>query len=288
MWRWFVLFMAPSVLFAEMGIKEFTADMHQAEWKYSGSAMVCTLRHEIPGYGTAQFEHRAGRQLNFSIEVTKRNPREGHAQLMELPPAWVHGAQSAAPVEIPLVKGKSPFKVNAEQSEWLLGVLKRGWGCGVEHGDWRVKSHRVRAVISPVKFQKPFSEFQACTEQLLPYTLEDVRFKEFRYISGQMQPTGKMKVELDRIAQFVKAAPGHYIVHIHGHTDNVGRRSSNRKVSEKRARNVSDYLASQGVSADRLKIKAYGESRPKVSNRTAKGRAANRRVEVRLIKSGKK
>ncbi|MES9869039.1 MAG: OmpA family protein [Sedimenticola sp.] len=287
MWRWFLLFVTPVALSAEMGVDEFMADIHQAEWAFSGTPMVCSLRHEIPGYGTASFEQRAGKPLGFSIEAVKRNPNEAKALLKEMPPAWIHGARTAEPVEITLTRGRTPVRADTEQSEWLLDTLKRGWGCAVEHDDWRLKNRRARAVVSPVNFQKSFSEFQECVSGLLPYTLEDVRFKEFRYRSGQMQPSLSMKQELDKIARYVNASPDNYIVHIHGHTDNIGRRSSNRKVSDKRARQVADYLASQGVSADRLKVKAYGESRPKVSNRTAKGRAANRRVEVRLIMGGK-
>ncbi|MES9911994.1 MAG: OmpA family protein, partial [Candidatus Sedimenticola sp. 4PFRAG1] len=270
MWRWILLFIAPTAFAVEMGVREFSADLHQAKWDFSGTPMVCTLKHEIPGFGMAQFQQRAGKPLSFSVELVKRNKQEGMAQLKEMPPAWVHGARTAEPVEIALTKGKKPFSVDAHQSEWLLDTLERGWGCAVEYPDEGRAGGLIRGVVSPVKFQKKFSDYQACIKKLLPYTLEDVRFKVFQYQSKQMNPSAKMKMALDRIAQFVMASPEKYIINIHGHTDSIGSRSSNRKVSDKRANGVAAYLAGKGVPGGQLATKAYGESRPRVSNRTAK------------------
>ena len=50
-------------------------------------------------------------------------------------------------------------------------------------------------------------------------------------------------------------------------------------LSLERAQSVKDYLVNRGISADRLKVKGMGESEPITSNRTAKGREKNRRIE---------
>ena len=71
---------------------------------------------------------------------------------------------------------------------------------------------------------------------------------------------------------------------IEGHTDSVGSQSLNQKLSEARANAVMDYLVNNGVSAARLTAKGYGEDSPIESNNTRAGRAANRRVEVKLVK----
>lgn len=71
---------------------------------------------------------------------------------------------------------------------------------------------------------------------------------------------------------------------IDGHTDSVGRASSNQLLSERRANAVRDYLISNGISADRLSAKGYGETSPIDTNATRAGRKNNRRVEVSLIK----
>ena len=70
---------------------------------------------------------------------------------------------------------------------------------------------------------------------------------------------------------------------IEGHTDDQGSDQYNLDLSQRRASSVRDYLISQGVEADRMTSSGYGESKPIDDNRTASGRAANRRVEF-LIK----
>jgi OOP family OmpA-OmpF porin len=67
-----------------------------------------------------------------------------------------------------------------------------------------------------------------------------------------------------------------------GHTDSKGSDSYNQDLSRRRAGNVAAYLVSKGVAADRMKSNGYGESQPVADNATETGRAANRRVELRI------
>jgi outer membrane protein OmpA-like peptidoglycan-associated protein len=71
--------------------------------------------------------------------------------------------------------------------------------------------------------------------------------------------------------------------HIDGHTDSVGRDASNQTLSEGRAAAVVTWLTANGISADRLVARGFGETQPLVSNDTKDGRATNRRVEINLI-----
>ncbi len=68
-------------------------------------------------------------------------------------------------------------------------------------------------------------------------------------------------------------------VDIEGHTDSVGNDKKNLKLSQKRAESVKKYLVGRGVAADRMVPRGYGENVPITDNRTAAGRAQNRRVE---------
>lgn len=69
-------------------------------------------------------------------------------------------------------------------------------------------------------------------------------------------------------------------VEVAGHTCNIGTDEYNLGLSLRRAEAVRNYLVSKGVSADRLTVRGYGESRPAASNATREGRAQNRRVEL--------
>lgn len=69
---------------------------------------------------------------------------------------------------------------------------------------------------------------------------------------------------------------------IEGHTDSRGSDDYNRRLSQRRAESVRDYLIAEGVPAARLQAVGRGESTPIASNDDAEGRANNRRVEVHL------
>lgn len=67
---------------------------------------------------------------------------------------------------------------------------------------------------------------------------------------------------------------------IEGHTDNVGNAKANQKLSEARAKVVMDALIAKGVNPENLTYKGFGATKPVASNKTAKGKAENRRTEI--------
>jgi outer membrane protein OmpA-like peptidoglycan-associated protein len=72
-------------------------------------------------------------------------------------------------------------------------------------------------------------------------------------------------------------------VSIEGHTDWVGGEAANLKLSQRRAEAVLDYVVSKGISPERLDAVGYGPTKPIASNKTASGRARNRRTEFKII-----
>jgi len=99
--------------------------------------------------------------------------------------------------------------------------------------------------------------------------------------------TGKATIKpisfpnLDEIVSIINEYPD-YNLRLSGHTDAVGSDASNMILSQARVDAVKAYLVGKGVSETRLEAKGYGEIRPIASNKTAVGRAQNRRVEMEL------
>jgi len=89
--------------------------------------------------------------------------------------------------------------------------------------------------------------------------------------------------ELNRVVEFMETSAS-LVVEIAGHTDSDGRNETNKKLSEKRARAVADYLILNGIDTDRLKVVGYGEDRPIAFNSTPEGKQKNRRVEFTILK----
>jgi outer membrane protein OmpA-like peptidoglycan-associated protein len=76
-------------------------------------------------------------------------------------------------------------------------------------------------------------------------------------------------------------------ISIDGHTDNTGSEVHNRSLSLGRANAVSDYLISKGIPKTRLEAHGFASEKPVASNDTEEGKAQNRRVEFRILSSGK-
>lgn len=72
-------------------------------------------------------------------------------------------------------------------------------------------------------------------------------------------------------------------VEVAGHTDSDGAAAYNESLSERRARSVRNYLVERGANGDNLTVRGYGEAQPVADNATAEGKAANRRVELRIL-----
>jgi outer membrane protein OmpA-like peptidoglycan-associated protein/opacity protein-like surface antigen len=101
------------------------------------------------------------------------------------------------------------------------------------------------------------------------------------YKSGSYDPDAKAKATLDDLAETMKAYTGTNI-EIHGFTDDVGKPEANMTLSQKRADAVMQYLVSKGVEPARMTAKGFGED-PQyfiADNKTAAGKAENRRVEI--------
>jgi OmpA-OmpF porin, OOP family len=101
------------------------------------------------------------------------------------------------------------------------------------------------------------------------------------FASGKAVLLASSNKSLDEVARILQADAG-LKIDINGHTDNTGNADKNRVLSEARAKAVYEYLIKKGVAADKLKPVGFGQDQPVADNKTAAGRAKNRRVEMKL------
>ncbi len=102
----------------------------------------------------------------------------------------------------------------------------------------------------------------------------------FDFDKSVLKPEGKAK--LDDLVGKVKGINLEVIIAV-GHTDSVGTDAYNQKLSVRRAEAVKAYLVSKGIEKNRVYTEGKGEKQPVASNRTAEGRAKNRRVEIEVV-----
>jgi outer membrane protein OmpA-like peptidoglycan-associated protein len=89
---------------------------------------------------------------------------------------------------------------------------------------------------------------------------------------------------MKQVAQVLRANPQIELVRVEGHTDDKGPDGENLTLSKARAEAVRERLIQEGIAAERLEAVGFGEARPIATNKTARGRETNRRVEFIVTK----
>ena len=102
----------------------------------------------------------------------------------------------------------------------------------------------------------------------------------FDFDKSVLKPEGKAK--LDDLVGKVKDINLEVIIAV-GHTDSVGTDAYNQRLSVRRAESVKAYLVSKGIEKNRVYTEGKGEKQPVADNKTAEGRAKNRRVEIEVV-----
>jgi OmpA-OmpF porin, OOP family len=103
--------------------------------------------------------------------------------------------------------------------------------------------------------------------------------KNVFFATGSFKLLPKSYKSLDEVVKLLKADES-LMIDVDGHTDSQGDETKNQTLSENRAQAVKDYLVSKGISDARLASKGNGSSKPVGDNKTAAGRASNRRTEL--------
>ena len=102
----------------------------------------------------------------------------------------------------------------------------------------------------------------------------------FDFDKSVLKPEGRAK--LDDLVSKIQGINLEVIIAV-GHTDSIGSDAYNQRLSVRRAEAVKAYLVTKGIERNRIYTEGKGEKQPVADNRTAEGRAKNRRVEIEVV-----
>ena len=132
------------------------------------------------------------------------------------------------------------------------------------------------AVPAPAPAPAPAAAPQPPAATKVTYAA-DAFFDFDKYV---LKPEGRAK--LDDLVSKIKDVNLEVIIAV-GHTDWIGTVAYNQKLSVRRAESVKAYLVSKGIEKNRVYTEGKGEKQPVADNKTAEGRAKNRRVEIEVV-----
>lgn len=269
---------------AEAGSRFYGASLDTAKWRTSGNRIECRLSQNIPGYGKATFRHRALHAIDFRVSSNFVPKKASQALVFVDAPNWKRFANRKILGRVPVSTNKETIVVPEDWAYRMALELREGMEAVWSHSDWADAQDIITAKVLPLRFEDAWRDFLRCGENLINYSYGEVRSSTFYFSKKSMRLSAKEKARLNKLAEYVSLDTDYDHIKINSHTDSRGVRRLNLSVSEKRANMVKNYLVNKGVNPDRFVINAQGEKKPKYNNRTASGRAKNRRVEVTLVK----
>ena len=190
----------------------------------------------------------------------------------------------------------SAFADGATIDNWLNGTRELVWKNGTQELCWRnnfwtpatAYADCDGAVVAKVDTEPPVAPVEPVAPEAPVVDMQKVTYSAdafFDFNKAVLKPEGRAK--LDDLADKIQTLDLEAVVAV-GHTDSIGSERYNQRLSVRRAEAVKKYLVSKGVSADRIYVEGRGETQPVATNKTAEGRAQNRRVEIEVAGTTRK
>ncbi|OFX58746.1 MAG: hypothetical protein A2046_17180 [Bacteroidetes bacterium GWA2_30_7] len=153
--------------------------------------------------------------------------------------------------------------------EYAFNASKKGYMFYSEHFSLTQEDVENKEYVLNIPLQ-PIKENMTVVLKNIFYETDSYTFKK------------ESQAELNKLVSFLKENP-EIKIEIGGHTDNVGTKEYNKKLSENRSKTVYDYLVLKEINKDRLTFKGYDFSVPLSTNDTEEGRSLNRRTEFKIV-----
>lgn len=282
----FFLIILSIPMLATANMRTYQASLDESRWQISEQTRLkCSLSHDIPGYGEAMFTTEASKQLNleFELDMLRLPNRYDVATVYSVPPKWMPGAIQKTIGQMDIRR-----QYNGDMPEvpaWeMLTELEKGFTPTIFYQDWNNRRDQVAVSLNASNFKQVYTEFSRCVSSLLPYSFEDIAYTVLSYRKNSANLTKYSQRRLDMIGEYLKEDTDLELVLLDGYTDSFGGSWLNEQLSIKRANEIQDYFASQGVDTSRIEVTGHGEKRHISPNDSEISREKNRRVVVRLSK----
>lgn len=261
---------------------QFASPMGDEKWRMTGNPIRCGLSLVIPNFGIGYFEQYATKQPHFILRKWEEVLGPIPANVVARPPIWKPGRPSFLVTKSFIKPGAYGVFLNREPTLKLLAYLSQGYQATVDYRS--AEGFNITVIMTPIRFQKVYSKYQQCLGGLLSFNYSDVKETTFHFEIDSKELTEADQAQLKKIATYAAADGEVEVIKVYGYADESGRKGYNNAVSQFRAESVSKYLLKLGVPKKKIYVTWFGALKPIGRNDTEDGRAANRRVVVKLLK----
>ena len=272
------------LLFSGMAVAhvhQFQASWEKSRWTVDATAQNCAMIHDIPRFGRARFEQRAGRQLQFSLYVDQPPVKDHSAQIHSVAPEWKHQVKSKSLGGFSLQRGKNPLRIPREQTLRIYYELEQGMKPVIEFADWGDGQDQVRVALMPVRFREALPVFLECTAKLLYLDFTPLSEQTVHFTTDSDRLSRPTRRILEGVARDFRKHRNFRVV-LGGHADERGEHDYNMDLSRRRSLMVARYLRSRGVPRNVIESRYFGETYPENPESNQQAWSRNRRVTVWL------
>ncbi|MDD5578922.1 MAG: OmpA family protein [Methylobacter sp.] len=252
----------------------YQAPMQEVNWQFKGSNTVCYLKQVILFYGSADFIHRTGEPLQFSIQEQRRKSPVTKATLTAMPAPWMHEAAFSSSdyqvyLDQPVENGSyGRLSVYGDAAEAMLDILLQGqYPTFTYIRDSSVISlEETRVAVSSINFSDSYKEFINCRNNLRPVAIQNnifrtkaqgqqgqniqnIQSRTLFFDQGSNRMSELAKQEVNKIADYMKQTEGTEAI-VSSDTALAG--STDKKLFVQRAAGVVSQLKQLGIAANRL------------------------------------
>jgi len=226
----------------------YQAPITDSNWTFSGNRVACHLTHQIPNYGIAVFDQLSGERVSFTLRADAYVPPINTAVLTAVSPVWMHDVPAT---KLALVKAKAhQVSLKSGVSERMLQTLTNG---RFPEFSYQVKSTgaRVKVAMSSINFLEAMVQFEACRQNLLPYSRKEVNQQLSLFTSGSTKITHKNRKLLSKASTYIKESGNKERIDLVSGTDAFSVKDG-RRIYDKRIQSIRESLQQSGLSEDRV------------------------------------
>lgn len=266
---------------APLCAQTYSAGFEASEWTAKSGSFACSLSHEIPGFGSAQFVRKSGVSEYMELVPLGKVTFNDLVRIEAVPPMWRTDAAASSLGQLQL-RAKQPVRVTAAQVDKISAALEQGTNVVFSSAQVNADGATLRVALEARNFNPAYGRYKTCIGALIPYTFDQIARMLINYAPDASELSAATKTQLDKIVRYTKADAKVIGILVDAHSDTRPTSEEGDAASQHQAELVKAYLVGKGLSEGMITARWHGDKFPIANNYTTAGQSKNRRVTLRL------